>query len=69
MNEDYGIYIQPIFYPTVPKGEARLRITITPKHSTDDIDALVRALSLVIKKSDSEQSAVEALPEFSASYL
>ena len=69
LNEDYGIYIQPIFYPTVPKGEARLRITITPKHSTDDIDALVRALSLVIKKSDSEQNAVDVLPEFSGSYL
>jgi 5-aminolevulinate synthase len=69
LNEDFNIYIQPIFYPTVPKGEARLRITITPKHSIDDIDALVRALSQVIKKNDSEQSAVGVLPEFSGSYL
>ena len=28
LKENFGIYIQPIFYPTVPKGAARLRITI-----------------------------------------
>ena len=40
----YNIYIQPIFYPTVPKDTARLRITITPKHSMKDIDILTNAL-------------------------
>ena len=69
LNQDFSIYIQPIFYPTVPEGEARLRITITPKHSIDDIDALVRALSQVIKKNDSEESAIAVQPEFSGSYL
>ena len=44
LKENFGIYIQPIFYPTVPKGAARLRITITPKHSKKDIDELVFAL-------------------------
>ena len=69
LNEDFGIYIQPIFYPTVPKGEARLRITITPKHSIDDIDELVRALSKVVKKNVAEQNFTEAIPELTGSYI
>ena len=45
--EDHNIYFQPIFYPTVPKDSARLRITITPKHTEDDINHLLYALSMV----------------------
>lgn len=43
--KDYGIYIQPINYPTVPKGSERLRITPSPVHSEQDIDRLVDALA------------------------
>ena len=45
--DDHGIYAQPIFYPTVPKGLERLRITVTPKHRKEHIENMIYCLDKV----------------------
>jgi 5-aminolevulinate synthase len=50
LMREWDIYVQPINYPTVPKGTERLRFTPSPLHSDEDIDHLVTALRVLWKQ-------------------
>ena len=62
--EKHGIYIQPVFFPTVPKGDERFRVTISPRHEAEDIDRFVEALEDIwtvmdLRRADPEEFAAK----------
>ena len=45
--KEYNIYVQPINYPTVPRGTERLRVTPTPLHNTEMINYFIDSIKKV----------------------
>ncbi|MGI9385420.1 MAG: 5-aminolevulinate synthase [Methyloligellaceae bacterium] len=57
LMDRFGIYVQPINYPTVPRGTERIRLTPGPLHSDDDMDHLIDALNTLWSEMDLQRAA------------
>jgi len=57
LMERFGIYVQPINYPTVPRGSERIRLTPGPLHSDGDMDHLIEALNALWREMDLQRAA------------
>ena len=60
LMDEFGVYIQPINYPTVPRGTERLRITPSPLHSDEDIAHLLHALDAIWSSLDLPRNVMDA---------
>ena len=47
---EQGIFVPAIRYPTVARGKARLRVTVTATHTTEEINLLVAALNKIVNR-------------------
>jgi 5-aminolevulinate synthase len=54
---EYGLYVQPINYPTVPRGTERLRFTPGPHHSAEMMDELTGALVEILGREELRAAA------------
>lgn len=55
----FGVYVQPVNYPTVPKGEECLRLIVTAKHTREQVIHLVKSLKTVLREKNSHHMQAE----------
>jgi 5-aminolevulinate synthase len=57
--KEFGAYMQPINYPTVPRGEECLRVVATPRHTQEDMEHLAQSLATVLNELEVDLTVLE----------